>query len=436
MLVLIGAGTLRILHTSDWHLGSSLEGVSRDEDHAQFLAWLTQTLEAEKIDVLVIAGDVFDQAHPAAEAQRLFFRFLSDVSGLGLRKVVVVGGNHDSAARLDAPKDVLGALSVHVVGGISADESTWDRALCPIDGKNGGVDAAVLAVPFVHEYRLGVRTVMRTTQEIQREFEAAFTEVYRKLVDRAHATFGGVPVIATGHLNCEGWEPGDAPVDVHMVGTVGALPASIFDPRLQYVALGHIHRSYRVGQSRAYYSGTPVATCLKEARTPRAVRIVDLNAQADGPAAVRTLEVPCWRHLVELAGSPDEVASQLRVLSWQNNLPPIVYARVFVERYATSVDELIRKSAEAHGEGGPHLVEVRQLPISAPAEVVAKGALGTVSLRDLSPEEVFLGLCRDAQEPADEPLLNAFRSLLSQQDDAPSAEPVPARPREKAQVVK
>lgn len=407
---------MRILHTSDWHLGASLEGVSRDADHAFILQWMAETIEREKVDVLVIAGDVFDQAHPPAEAQRLYYRFLRDVSARGLRKVVIVGGNHDSAARLDAPKEVLDSLSVHVVGGLLADDSTWERCLCPIPGANGGIDAVVLAVPFVHEYRLGVRTLLSSETEMLSAFRAAFRGFYEKVTDLAVSRYDGAPVIATGHLTCVGVEKGDCPADIHMVGTIGGLPADIFDPRLQYVALGHIHRSYRVGDSRAYYSGTPLALSLKEAQVARGVRLVDLAEPPTDAASVRTLEVPSPRDILELAGTPKEVAAALRELTWETELQPIVYAKVFVDRFTASVEDELRKAVLARGERAPILCAVRQEPLQVPLRIVQSSHGDGTMLRDLSPEEVFVRLCQERQVAADPELLNAFRSLLSEDE--------------------
>lgn len=402
---------MRILHTSDWHLGASLEGVSRDADQAVFLGWLTRTIEREGVDVLVVAGDIFDQAHPSAEAQRQYYGFLRRVADVQLRKIVIVGGNHDSASRLDAPVDVLQALDVHVVGGLESEEAAADRCLCAVPGTRGGTDAVVVAVPFVHEYRLGVRTALTDGAELKRTLEERLARFYRGLVDRAVSLHDGAPVIATGHLTCEGVEKGDSPADIHMVGTIGGLGAGIFDERLQYVALGHIHRSFRVGESRAYYSGSPIAMCLKEARTPRKVRLVDTSPDVFGAAKVRSLEVPSPRAIVELSGSVEAVAAQLEALAWKEQFPPIVFARVQVERFSTTVDETLRRVVETHGEGGPLLVQVRQehrAAIEQPAPVPVH-----TRLADLAPEEVFRRLCAERQEPVTEELLNAFRSLLS-----------------------
>jgi exonuclease SbcD len=400
---------LRILHTADWHLGATTEGVSRDEDHARFLDWLAASLEEHRPDALIVAGDVFDQGQPPAEAQRLYYRFLHDVARRRVRKVVVVGGNHDSPSRLDAPREILETLDVHVVGGLQADEASWERCLCPIAGAGGGVEAVILAVPFVHEFRLGVRTSLQEPAEIARSFRERFSALYRRLCDLAAERFPGVPLVATGHLTCAGAERADAPADIHMVGTIGGLPADIFDPRIRYVALGHIHAAHRVGGSRAWYAGSPVALSAREARTPRRVLLADIDPSGGEPR-VEPLAVPEVRAIVEVRGPIEAVAARLRDLSWTTPLPPLVYAAVRVERYTASVEGELFRALAARGGPAPRLVEVRQeldrtdgaRPEAAPAP----------TLRDLGPEEVFRRLCEARGTPCDEALLGAFLSLL------------------------
>ena len=409
---------MRVLHTSDWHLGAGLEGVSREADHAAFLEWLAQTLEREEVDCLVVAGDVFDQAHPSSEAQRLYYRFLRRISGRAVEKVVVVGGNHDSASRLDAPSEVLSALDVHVVGGVSADRGTWARCLCPIPGANGGVDAVVVAVPFVHEFRLGVRTTSASEAEIRAAFEGTFADFYRGLCDMAEALHDGAPLLATGHLNCEGYERGDSPADIHLVGAIGGLSPRIFDERLKYVALGHIHRSYRVGESAAYYSGSPIPLSAREGRTPRSVRIVDVT---EAGAQVRRVEVPLFRRVVELSGTEEAVKAQLRALSWEEELPPITFARVQVDRFSPGIDDELRRIVASAGVRAPLLVQVRQELAAARDLAAAAQSVPVASLRDVPPEEVFRRLCMERGEPVDDGLLNAFRSLQSVEMESPAA---------------
>jgi len=397
---------MRILHTSDWHLGASLEAQSREPEHALFLDWLVETLAREAIDLLLVSAVDFVLAQPSAEAQRLYYQFLARVLAQGRSRVVVVGGNHDSGARLDAPAELLGGLDVHVVGGLAGDDR--DRCLCPIAGPDGTTALVVLAVPYVHEYRLGVRTALESPVGLMAEFSSKFKAFYTDLCDLARARFGDVPLVATGHLPCLGSTREDAPADIHLVGTIGGLPAEIFDPRIAYVALGHIHRAYHVGASRAWYSGTPVALTLREASNPRILWRVDIE-----PGTLPTpvaLDVPTWRPLLELRGDAPAVAAQLRSLDPDAPLRPFVYANVEVDAYDPTLDEQFAGLLAARGHNTPILLGIQQILRSGGAEAAVDPI--PASLRDLGPEEVFFRLCRARGFEPDDALVGTFRELL------------------------
>lgn len=403
----------RILHTSDWHLGASLEGVSRDEEHARFLGWLESTLEEEKIDVLIVAGDVFDQSQPSAEAQRMYYGFLHRVAmARSVRKVVVVGGNHDSPSRLDAPAELLAGLDVHVVGGLQSDRTTWERCLCTVPDADGSVAAVIAAVPFVHEYKLGVKTVLQDPTEVSKSFEQEFRKLYGELADSAAKLGDGAPIVATGHLASGEARKGDWLSDVHMIGSIGALPSSIFDPRLAYVALGHIHRSYPVGDRRAWYSGTPVPMSFEEAKLDRRVLIAEVARGAD--LAVRPVRVPRWRSLLELEGDVVEVSQALRELTWpEQELPPLIRAQLIVDHYTAGLEGQLHQALEANPRKGARLL-LPQQRVRVPVDAAASSVAPEKPLRDLEPLEVFERLCKHREHPIDDALREAFLSLLSE----------------------
>ena len=144
---------MKFLHTSDWHLGRSLYGRKRYEEFTAFLDWLTQTIEDEKIDALLVAGDVFDTSTPSNRAQELYYRFLCRVAASCCRHVVVVAGNHDSPSFLNAPKELLRALNVYVVGSMT--EALEDEVfVLQVDDKP---EAIVCAVPYLRDK--DIRTV-------------------------------------------------------------------------------------------------------------------------------------------------------------------------------------------------------------------------------------------------------------------------------------
>lgn len=472
---------LRILHTSDWHLGAVLESAPRYEEQSRFLDWLLEHLDSSRIDLLIIAGDVFQYAQPSTDAQRMYYRFLARVgTETHVRQVLVIGGNHDSPSRLDAPREVLEVLNVQVVGGFHRMGEDLTRYLCPVRGENGGVEAVVAAVPFVHEFRLGVRTSDRSAAEITRDFHTAFRGLYSELADYAEATFPGAPLLATGHLACSGTQPGDYQSQIHQIGTIGALSGDIFDARFRYVALGHIHRMFPIKGSSAFYCGTPVPMTLGEARTPRYVLQVTLDTvsppevEPEGQAGavllpilepsqagesaephgtsritsedsdrsqaerlegarrwalparngerllVEAVQVPPFRALLEMEGTLEAVSDRLATLTTDLPLPPYIYIRLLVDEYRPDAELRLSEVLETRPTSDrPRLVDVRQRRVDQ-GEVLGEKEGENTPRTLFTPEQVFIRMYRQKHESApSEALLIAFRTAVSlvEQDD-------------------
>ena len=419
---------MRILHTSDWHLGHSFCDQSRLEEQGFFLDWLLQAMEVHEVDALVVAGDVFDSPTSPNEAFELYYRFLARLSALGgktrsggERTAIVVGGNHDSAGRLDAPRHVLSALRSHVVGGYDparTDGGLGDPTglLVPLSGAGGQVGLVVAAVPFLNEWRIGVRGFDADAAEQLASMNERFRELYARLADKAAAAFPGVPLAATGHLTCleqagkKTTAEDGIPMEINRVGTLGALGPSIFDPRFAYVALGHIHRGFSVDEGRIRYSGTPLQVGSVEKADSRRVLLVDVDA--DG-TRVETLPVPVRRRLVSLTGTLEEVRAGLKGLQRPaGELPPYVTVRVMLDAPEPRVVEYVREAAALNKDCAPLVAEVQGVLVRKGAAVAA---LSLPEGTQVTPENAFMFAWqaeygRDSQPP--EEVLQRFRSLL------------------------
>ncbi|MEE9386263.1 MAG: exonuclease subunit SbcD [Nannocystaceae bacterium] len=389
---------MRILHTSDWHLGLSTGPASRIDEQTWFLDWLFDTLQSREVDVLLVAGDVFDTMHPSAEAQQLYYRFLARVGQAGVRDVVVVGGNHDSPSQLDAPRALLEEVSVHVVGGVPASEERASRMIAPLRARGSDDVAAVcLAVPYVHEYRLGIRTSDLDTEQTRAAFKSAFSELYTRLADHAQEKYPGAPLVATGHLTMGvGVSREDYPQEIHQVGSIEGLPVDLLDPRIRYTALGHIHRCFPIAGSSAWYCGTPIPYSLNEMAVKREVLVVDLGDPLEAEASVQRVEVPPNRELVQLTGDPEKVLADLCALTWTTRLPPLVHVRVETKMAEPGLSRRLYEAVASHRASGgrPELVEVQQRAALVDGENQARSL---PSLEGLEPTDVF-GLLCDAQQ--------------------------------------
>ena len=195
---------MKILHTSDWHLGRSLYGRKRYDEFSEFLDWLTQTIEEESIDALLVAGDIFDNSTPGNRAQELYYRFLCRVSTSCCRHVVVIAGNHDSPSFLNAPKELLRALNVYVVGAMT--ETLEDEVIVLYNGEQS--EAVVCAVPYLRDK--DIRTVepgetiddknAKLISGIKKHYADVCATAEQKRSELEKTDFTGIPIIALGHL--------------------------------------------------------------------------------------------------------------------------------------------------------------------------------------------------------------------------------------------
>src|SRR6056297_1726179 len=243
---------MKILHTSDWHIGRSLYGRKRYEEFEKFLMWLGNTLEQEGIDALLIAGDIFDTGTPGNRAQELYYRFLYRVSSSPCRHVVVIAGNHDSPTFLNAPRELLRALRVHVVG--AAGENPEDE-LIVLKDDHDLPEAIVCAIPFLHDRDIRTVEAGETMDDKDEKLSRGLRDHYRAVCDLAEhkkASFkkdgvSDVPLIAMGHLFTAGGETvdGDGVRELY-VGNLAHVTAGIFPACFDYLALGHLHIPQKV----------------------------------------------------------------------------------------------------------------------------------------------------------------------------------------------
>ena len=312
---------MRIVHTADWHLGHVLYDRDREAEHRAFLDWLLDLLEERSVDALLVSGDVFDGANPPATAQALWYRFLAGASRRcpGLQ-VVVVAGNHDSPARLEAPAPVLEALSVRVVGLLprSGTDLDLDRLVFPLrkrtaKGEEGEIGAWVAAVPFI---RLG--DVPGGESEPGGVVEGV-RAIYAEAIGAARAKRQeGQALVATGHCYVEGMRVSEESERKILGGNQHPLPADLFPEDVDYVALGHLHYAQSVGgREHLRYSGSPIPLSLDEDVYPHQLCVVDLDRGR--PARIEEVRVP---RSVEILRIPDKPEPLARVLERLRALPP------------------------------------------------------------------------------------------------------------------
>lgn len=302
----------RVLHTADWHLGKSLHDQDRTEEHTHFLNFLLQTIKESKIDTLIIAGDIFDSTNPSPIALRLYYDFLADVYHKTKCVVVVTSGNHDSPAHLEAPKDVLKALNIHVVGVIP---QNLEEALIFLPSKEKPC-LAIAALPFLRDKDLRTSQLGQTQDDIRKNIQEGIRKRYHDIGEAAKAyQVKGVALIATGHLTVLGANKSESERDNIHIGGIGAVNTDVFPDFFSYVALGHLHRPQKVGNQEHFrYSGSPIPLSFSESTDRKEVRILEF---VEGNLIKNcACEVPLSRQLFQLKTSYKDLESTL------NNFQP------------------------------------------------------------------------------------------------------------------
>ena len=310
---------MRILHTSDWHLGRTLYGRKRHEEFAAFLDWLVALIEREGVTALLVAGDIFDTTTPSHRAQELYYRFLCRVAASPCRHVVVVAGNHDSPTFLEAPKALLRALDVHVIGSATADPA--DEVLVLRDS-SGAPELIVCAIPYLRDRDIRQVEAGEDSADKDRKLMEGIRDHYASVVALAEARRADlgaeIPLVAMGHLFTAGGRTleGDGVRELY-VGSLAHVGPGIFPDSLDYLALGHLHVPQRVGGAETRrYSGSPLPMGFGEARQQKSLCLVewDKGNGARPGCRVRLIPIPVFQPLERIQGDWDLLVKRLKEL--------------------------------------------------------------------------------------------------------------------------
>lgn len=380
---------MKFIHTADWHLGNSMHDIDRREEAKRFLDWLRERIVDFGAECLVVAGDIFDTANPPVEARRMYFRFLASLLDTCCKNIVLVGGNHDSGALLDAPRDLLDALNIQMVGSMG-DRSVEDlvKELTDASGNVVGISAAV---PFVRENDL--RPYL--TDGAENFADCTYKGLYGAVYEAAEKLRAGreIPIVATGHLyaaKLEGRPENDDGRDMKnhgvrdIVGNLGTVPVSVFPEGLDYVALGHIHYTTMVAKNpKVRYSGSPFVLGFDEAKMPHYILTVDL-AKGQNPV-VEKVEVPHYFEFLRVSGTVESIKEQLNELRNHPTERPLKIEIEYEHTPGIQVHEVLAPAME----GAPF--EVVNWRSNRTTEMSASDLIedSLDSVKVLSEEEVF-----------------------------------------------
>lgn len=372
---------MRILHTSDWHLGKRLFKLDRSPEHELFLNWLIETIIKEKIDLLLIAGDIFDTPTPPHQALETFYNFLHRLSVETTAETMIIAGNHDSGLLLEAPSKILSPHRVKVWGKLSPNpEHHWLQIK----------DIDLCAIPFFRSY------------ELLPQGEGDALAALRTYLSKEKVR----PQILMLHHLAGIYEASGSEQVISLSG-VDSIPSDLLKS-FDYVALGHIHKPQRIAPN-AYYSGSPIPLRFSETAKKS---VVIMNVENDLIAS-DVLHIPVFRELINLKVNEENFRAKIKDLSKNSELTPMVEVQMELKAPRIGLIDEIKALLE---EKGVELLSY--LPLYQNQEKLERK---NDKLFELSPLELFEEFYQTKfpeSEGVPEDLLKDFKDLLSKVKNA------------------
>lgn len=396
---------MKILHTSDWHLGHRLHEQSQYEEQSQFLDWLEAYIRAEDVSVLLISGDVFDTGVPSTQSQKMYYDFLIRLSQSPCQHVVITGGNHDAPGTINAPKELLSALQIQVIGKVT--DNVEDEVF---KFSVGDEQVIVAAVPYLRDQDIRRAVAGESFDDIGDRYKMALVNHYTEVgVYCETVKTANVPVIGMGHLFAIGGSTSESEQSIY-VGNLGDIGAADFPQIFDYIALGHLHRPQKVGGTNYIrYSGSPNVLSFSEIGYDKNVILIETDG--DKPLTVDNILVPQFRPVLRVSGSVEECITRLNEIDKATSeLTPWVEVVIDNAMNTKIESQEINKAAEDLD------LEVLKIGLKNERAIAGLEALieSSKQIKELQPLEVFKMKCKEQDFDIDEniEIFDAFNEAL------------------------
>ena len=382
---------MRILHTADWHIGQRLHERQRIDEHKEFLNWLLNTIKEQKVDILLVSGDIFDTALPSAEATNLYYSFLFQLFNETNAYTVIIAGNHDSPRHLDAPKEFLKMGRIHVIG------LAQDPVDCVVEIPHDNPRVAVAAVPYLSESELphvSYESEIEKNERYRERLKSFYTECVECMPS-------DVPRILMGHLFVHGGAVGDSERNIQ-IGGATAIHPNDFPDDVDYVALGHLHRPQNI-KGKEYpikYAGSPIPLRFNETTYKKQVFLLETYDDRN-LMQVDPIDIPVFKELCIVEGDDNHILSQAMTETWNEKY---IQVKLKLDSVRTGVADEIRKAFSNRGG------DVLTVEVDLPNE----GDKPKIKVEDMKkPEEIFDQYHQTKfSTPPDESLKQTFKELL------------------------
>ncbi len=331
---------MRIIHTSDWHLGQYFFTKSRAPEHQYFLKWLIEQVNQHQVDALIVAGDIFDTGAPPSYAREIYNQFVVDLHKTGCQ-LVILGGNHDSVSMLNESKALLSCLNTNVVA--NSNSMAIEQSVIVLKDRQGEPGALFCAIPFLRPRDILFSQAGQSSEQKQQSLQQAISDYYQQCYQQAIKLrlelARPLPIIMSGHLTVVGASTTDSARDIY-IGTLDAFQASGF-PDADYIALGHIHRPQIIGgQPHIRYSGSPIPLSFDENGPEKSVCLVDF--EQDQRKEIQLLPIPQYQPLATLKGNLQDIQQQLeQYRHYQGERPVWLDIEIASQDYLSDIQQRV-----------------------------------------------------------------------------------------------
>lgn len=399
---------MKILHTSDWHIGKQLHKYDLSEDLSMFFEWLIDTIKREGIDLLLVSGDIFDQANPSQAAYKQYYDILEKLIALDC-KIILTGGNHDSASVLNAPAQLLEAFNIRVIGGAT---ESLDDMFITVDTK--GESVTVAAIPFLKDRDVRKSVAGETYADKIEQFKEGLRTYFADVNAHYKNHHADSVFLVMAHLFVQGGQLSDSERDIQ-IGNQAGVEVEMFEGIPDYVALGHIHKPQVISRSQnIYYCGSPIPLSFSEKEDQKQANII--TVENNEIINVEIIQIPKYRNLLTFEGSLEAVTHKINTYSETTALTSLV--EVIVNEEAESIER--RQAFETFVNSNPNpQLEIVKSRLNFKSKI--RGAtdafeVGT-DVSDVTPMEMFekkLELQGGMDPGHVEELKNAFREILEE----------------------
>ena len=398
---------MKIVHTADWHIGKKLHKHELSRDFDLFIDWLSDYIENERIEVLLISGDIFDLANPSSEARKQYFQAMVKLQKLNC-KIIATGGNHDSPAMLDAPREILKALEMDVIGGLP--ENIQDTII-PVTNKIGNVALIVAAIPYLRDADLRSGDGASTYEDRIEAIREGIKNIFESAANCCREQYPEIPVIAMGHLYTAGIESSESERDIQ-IGNLAAFRAAQFGEYFKYVALGHIHKPQRVNATiPVFYSGSPIPLSFSERKDEKRILVLDTEKSFEP----ESIAIPNFRKLIRLSGNLEELQSKLNALQNSSSLKSFIEVDLVEEQYDAQKIYALDSMVNDFDKEGFEIVKQR-VQFKNRMQGASEIYENEQQLEDLKPKDVFTELIakHEYTEEDRNEIMAAFDEILEE----------------------